>query len=177
METANKFVIVVCGVLLSFFLVALAMFSSRYTDAFIDKLLIAQLIVFSAAAGAVVVYSAKPLLRDRQSLAGAISKIVMLSDANVPTDEFLLINRTSALIAKGDSGYVYISLEGDFAADEYAILNRVDGAWYIERLSESKSVGLRRAGEQYVYKLKSGMFYKLRANDIIHIEKERLLLV
>jgi hypothetical protein len=124
----------------------------------------------------VIIYIITPYFQNPSVAKQTISKIVLLSETNTPTDEFFLINRTSALIVKNEND-VYISLEGDVTADEYAVINCVENWWYIERISDVRSVGLKRTEEQYVYKLKAGMCYRLQRNDVIYIENERLLVL
>ena len=192
MKTINKFVIILCSCILTCCLIILIfLLASGYRNSigefasgnktsigdtsFLYKAFVFQLILHSLSLISVVVYLLYPLYRKTRSSDKTISKIVLLSDANEPADEFLLLNRKSAMIVRQD--FVYISLENDVLVDEYAVINRVDSDWYIERISEKLVVGLRRAGEQYVYKLKPGVFYKMCANDTIYIEKERLLLV
>lgn len=178
MRTLNRYVITISSILSAFFIITLCYFIYSeyiYNENSLHNIFLAQLIMFTLASCSTLVFSIIPLFRDTRGSTIDISKIVLLSDTNTPTDEFLLINRTSAMIVKGD--FVYISLEKDILADEYAVLNRVDNLWYIERVSDIRSVGLKRAGEQYVYKLKPDILYKLNINDTVYIENERLLLV
>jgi len=174
-KTSKRFIVVLSSILLAFFLTALVCFTFFYFEGLLIIIFLAQLIVFSLGAASVIVYSLIPLFYKVQNLAHDITKLVFLSETNTPTDEFSLINRTSVVISKGEA--VYISLESHSANDEYAVINRVRNYWYIERVSEARSIGLKRAGEQYVYKLKPSMSYRLYINDIIYIENERLLVI
>ena len=81
----------------------------------------------------------------------------------------------SVLIGKRDT--VYFRSEIDLAVDGYAVVNCVENNWYLERVFDERSVGLKRAGEQFVYRLKTGMSYRLQINDIIYIGTERLLVL
>jgi len=103
----------------------------------------------------------------------SVTKIVLLSESNSPKEEFTLVGRTSLLIGKRDE--VYIRSEIDLALDGYAVINLVENNWYVERIFDERSIGLKRAGEQFVYRLKTGMSYRLQINDILYIGNERLL--
>jgi len=181
MKPTQKKIVALSSLLLAFFLIALICFAyNRYYNPeyylnFFRNIFLAQLIVFALATCSVIVYSIIPLFRMPTEAKPDITKIVVLSETNTPEDEFSLEDKTSALIVKGD--YIYISVENDFSAAEYALLNRVENHWYIERMSDRQSVGIKRAGEQYVYKLKPGLCYKLRRDDVIYIDNGRLLVM
>ena len=175
MKSKNEFVVFFSGTVAAYCLIILIVFAFNYTDTFLYNMFLSQLLACFAASGSVFVYSLMPYFRKTGTSTKAVSKIVLLTDTNAPADEFLLLNRTSALIVKGD--YVYISLENDYLVDEFAVLNRVENEWFIERSSEDRKVGLKRVGEQYIYKLKPGVMYKLCYNDTIFIENDRLLLM
>ena len=161
--------------MLAFFLVVAACFAHYDSLEFLLNVIFAQLVVFALSACAVIAYCLMPLLRNTAEEPQGVSKIVLLSEFNALKEEFSLCGRMSALISRGE--YIHISSENDSAATEYAVLNRVDNSWYIEHVSDKRSVGFKRAGEQFVYKLKPGLCYKLQANDIIYIEDERLLVI
>ena len=181
MKSNRKFIIVLSSLLLAFFLIALALYVynyynySEYFSFNIHTIYFAQLIVCALAAFAVICFYAGPFFKKNRGASQDISKIVLLSEANVLMEEFSLNNRTSALI--GHKERVYISSENDLAGKDYAVINCVDNSWYLERVADERSVGLKRTGEQYVYKLKTGMCYRLQLNDIIYIENERLLIL
>jgi len=174
MKTNKTFLIVLSSSLLVFFLIALNCYAFFQSEDLIYNLFLAQLIVFSLAACSILVHSIVLMFRKVQSPIPVISKIVVLTETNVPLNEFSLHDKSSMLVGKSDT--IYFRLEGDLSSDEYALLNRVESNWYIERLSSELSVSLKRAGEQYIYKLKPKMFYKLQVNDVVFIGNERLLL-
>jgi len=173
MKATKKFVIILSGALLAFFLFELAWLINF--DPEIHNILIIQLIALSLAAFSVVIFSTWLLLRKTRSSAQRITRIVLLSESNTPKEEFSLANRNSVLIGKRDT--VYFRSEIDLAVDGYAVVNCVEDYWYVERVFDERSVGLKRAGEQFVYRLKTGMSYKLQINDIIYIGHERLLVL
>jgi len=175
MKTTRLFTIILGSVLLAFFLVALAWFANYDPTIHIYNIFITQLIVFSVAALSIIIFSALTMSKKTRSTAQSITRIVLLSEFNAPKEEFSLIDRTSVLIGKRDT--VYFRSEIDLAVDGYAVVNCVDSYWYVERVFEERSVGLKRAGEQFVYRLKTGMSYKLQINDIIYIGTERLLVL
>ena len=181
MKTTKIFVSVISSILLAFFLIAFALFAYNYYHGFIFSvyfiynLFLAQLIVFSVVACLILIFVAMPLYDKMRGATNEISKIVLLSEMNVPVDEYTLFGRTYMLIGRSETSY--ISLGTDRVANEYAVINRVKNYWYIERVSDERNVGLKRAGEQYVYKLKPGLCYKLQINDTIYVENERLLVI
>jgi len=175
MKTTKQFILVLSGALLAFFLVALAWIANFDPETQVVNVFVAQLIAFSVAALSIVVFSAWSMLKKAQSTAQDITRIVLLSEFNAPKEEFSLVDRTSVLIGKRDA--VYFRSEIDLAVDGYAVVNRVDNFWYVERVFDERSVGLKRAGEQFVYRLKTGLSYKLHLNDIIYIGSERLLVL
>jgi len=175
MKTTKRFTFILSSALLAFFLGALAWFANYDPEANIYIIFVVQLIAMSVAALSVVIYSAWTLFKKTRGTAQGITRIVLLSESNTPKEEFSLIDRTSVLIGKRDT--VYFRSEIDLAVDGFAVVNRVDNYWYVERVFEERSVGLKRAGEQFVYRLKTGMSYKLQVNDIIYIGSERLLVL
>jgi hypothetical protein len=175
MKTTKKFIILLGSALLAFFLFELAWFVNYDPKIHIYNILTIQFIVLSLAAFTVVVYTTWSLLHKTRGSAQRITRIVLLSESNTPKEEFSLINRMSVLIGKRDA--VYFRSEIDLAVDGYAVVNCVDNNWYLERVFDERSVGLKRAGEQFVYRLKTGMSYRLQINDIIYIGNERLLVL
>jgi hypothetical protein len=177
MQTARKLTIVLCLVLLVFFLFCLVCLAfNNYDNIYLLRNIVAaQLLVSSLAACTAIIYSFVLLFRKAHGPKQSVSKIVMLSETNAHMDKFSLGSRASALIVKGE--FVYVTIESDASVVEYAVINRVENYWYIERVSEARSVGLKRAGEQYIYKLKVGMCYRLHVNDVIYVENDRLLVI
>ena len=170
----NLFIVAISSLMLAFFIVLIILRVVEHVDVPLSHAFMAQLIAFSVAAFASIVYFIRPLLADAVQPGSNIQKLVRLSDSNTPVDECSLVNRTSVLLCKADD--VYFSFhEGRYPADEYAVLNLVHRTWYVERVSEIQSVGIKRAGEQYVYRLKVNTSYKLGRNDTIYLDSERIL--
>jgi hypothetical protein len=139
------------------------------------NILFVQLLVFAVAALATLIYTVFLLLRRARGSTRGITKIIMLSAENEMMDSFSLANRTSALISAG--GAVDVGLENDLPVDGYAVANRVGSDWYVERISDERSIAIKRAGDQYVYKMKANLSYRLYANDILYVGDERLLVL
>lgn len=173
-KSNDAFIVAMSSMLLIFFTIAIILMVQESSTGFAYDILLAQLVAFLIASLATTIYYANSLLSQPSHTGSGITKIVMLSETNAHQDEVSLINNTSVMLCKGDE--VYFSFhEARFPTEEYALLNRANNAWYIERSSENRSVGIKRAGEQYVYKLKTGMTYKISRNDIIYIGGERLV--
>jgi flagellar basal body-associated protein FliL len=180
MKKGKKTIIIFGGILFALFLIALAYslyssFSLRFSDDFLSNIFFIQLIVFSFLAWIVIFYAFRLLFRKNKGSGQIITKIVLLSESNSLLEEFSLIKRTSVLIGKRE--HIYIRTEVDLTVDEYAVLNFVNNCWYVERVLDERRVGIKRAGEQFVYRLKTGMCYQLHINDIICIDNERLLVL
>lgn len=177
MKTAVK--IIKCASVCAFiFFVILLWLLYIYKDSetIIYNIAAAQLIFFAAASGLILFFVMPLGYRAGAGKPGEIAKIVPLSDANEPVESkaFYLINKSSAVIARNDTVYVAEKCGG---ADEiYAVLNKAEGHWYLERETDSRRVGLKPAGEQLVYKVKPDMRYRLNSDDIIYIDGDRLKL-
>ncbi|MCL1810044.1 MAG: hypothetical protein FWG42_09820 [Clostridiales bacterium] len=176
MKAANKFIIKLCSVLFAFFLIALVFLAFNRSEFFFRVVFFAQLAAFALAMYAAIRFAARTPEPEVHIKVRDVTKIALLSEANELKEEFSLIDKMSALIGKNETAVCLISVD-DAEVDKYAVINCVDGYWYIERVSDGRSVGLKRAGEQYVYKLKTGMHYRLHENDVIYVENERLLVI
>ena len=84
--------------------------------------------------------------------------------------------KTSAMISFGYRLYFNFT-NTDITDEDYACINKAGNHWYIERISEKRNVGIKLAGEQYIYKLKINFVYKIKKDDIIYIDGERLLVI
>ena len=163
--------------LLIFFLTALKVYVFTVE---IDRLLsniLLVIIMLTIFASSAIIYFLITIIR-KPHIPQDISKITLLSENDntiIDKHSLDLSDKTSVLICKGEIIYFRLS-EGAAGAEEYAVLNRVEQYWYIENITDARRVGIKRAGEQYVYKLKNNMRYKLQSNDVIYIKKERLLI-
>lgn len=179
MGTDKKVLFIISRVLLLFFsctLIYLAVYDRSWT--FYDILPI-MLAVLCLANGALVTYILLVSRARRDYGAPDISKIILLSESNSFKKEYPLDDRKSALIGKGEHSYIDLENTGypHLIGYEHAVLNRVQNVWYVERVSDEGRVGLRRAGSQFVYKLKTGNYYKLSAYDTLYVANEKLLVL
>ena len=178
-KTNEKFIIALCSLLLIYFVVIIIIFLQEGTHAeysFIYNVIFAQLIALSTATLIIIIYVIRSLYWQTRYYGSSLSKIVILSDSNTYQSECSLINRNSVLICKADEIY-FSFLDARFPTEEYALLNCVNNTWYIERSSDNQNVGIKHAGEQYVYKLKIGIPYKINRNDVVYIDGERLVVL
>jgi hypothetical protein len=123
----------------------------------------------------ILAYTAILLLRNTRGVKGGLTRVVLLSEDNTMLDSFSLAGRTSALIS--EDGAVDVGLFRNLPADGYAVINRVGGDWFIERLSDEYGISIKRADENLVYKLKINLNYKLGAYDILYVGADRFLII
>lgn len=57
-----------------------------------------------------------------------------------------------------------------------AVMNQVQGNWYLEVLPDTLPVGLRRETDSFIYRLKVGMRYPLQQHDMIYMGNEKIWL-
>ena len=148
---------------------------SNLRSAYDMFILIAVICAFTACG--VLIHVLIEIYRQNNELPKIITKITLLSDSNSTEKLFLLSGKESALIGKGDEAYIDLENadKSHLISYEHAILNQVDDNWFLECVSEEYEVGLKRSNNQYVYKLKPGICYKLFVNDVLYIAGERLL--
>lgn len=70
---------------------------------------------------------------------------------------------------------IHTAESGSLEAEEGAVLNLVAGCWYLEILTGDYPVGLKRETEEMVYKLKKGMPYRLSTQDMIYLNRSKIL--
>lgn len=58
----------------------------------------------------------------------------------------------------------------------YGVCNMANGCWYLEVLTKSRPLGLRRGTENVIYRLKEGMLYQLDAADIIYADTCKIII-
>ena len=109
-----------------------------------------------------------------------ISRFILLSPDGEKEKEWHSGSSMSFLIGKGtvlnpvdielgDSQY------GDLISNEHAVLNFMDGIWYLEDLGSINGVGIRKKGEEYTLRLKPLTSYKVDEGDTIYISKAKIL--
>ncbi len=110
-----------------------------------------------------------------------ISKIILIGNEGRPDKEWSMENIKSLLIGKSTTNnFVDIDLRdevySDYVAPTHAVLNFTDGIWYIEDYESVNGVGIKKNGEEYAFKLKPNVLYRLDKGDVIHIAKIKLYL-
>ena len=177
MKTSErKFAFAMSILMLLTFLVAISYFIHSESENFISHVILIQLIGIALTSLATAIYCIWPQLRLPLEQPSHINRLALLSESNSITNEYHLDNKMSTLICLGDTVY-FNFLEGNKNNEEYAVLNKIGNNWHIERITEERNVGIKRAGEQYVYKLKVNSVYKIQSNDIVYIGNERLLVI
>jgi len=175
-STSRIFAFVMSILMLVAFLIAILYFVFSESENFLSNIILAQLIGFAVVSLLIAVYGVWPKLTLSHEQSSRITKMALLSESNTIMNEYHLDNKTSTLICLSDTVY-FNFLEGNKNNEEYAVLNKIGNDWYIERISEERNVGIKRAGEQYVYKLKTGSVYRVQNNDVVYIGNERLLVI
>ncbi len=108
-----------------------------------------------------------------------ITKIILIGSQGKPDKEWSLQLMNSILIGKNiDNNFVDIDLGdevyADYIAPKHAVMNFVDGIWYIEDYDSVNGVGIKKVGEEYAFKLKPNVLYRLDKGDVLHISKIKL---
>lgn len=108
-----------------------------------------------------------------------ISRILLIGEHGKPDKEWSAENINSLLIGKNtESVSVDIDLGdevyGDYIAPKHAIMNFIDGIWYIEDYDSVNGVGIKKTGEESAFKLKPNVLYRLDKGDVIYISKIKL---
>jgi len=111
----------------------------------------------------------------------AITRLILMSPDGDREKEWHSEGVTSFLIGKGTVNQT-VDIElgdthyADYIANEHAVLNQVNGIWYIEDLGNSiNGVGIRKRGEEYALRLKPSVSYKVDEGDILYISKAKIL--
>lgn len=108
-----------------------------------------------------------------------ISRIILIGSQGKQDKEWSLSDSNSVLIGKNtDNFFVDIDLSdeiyADYIAPKHAVMNFADGIWYIEDYDSVNGVGIKKTGEDYAFKLKPNVLYRLDKGDVIHISKIKL---
>lgn len=118
-------------------------------------------------------------MRNREKGQADVSRLVYLGKDMRPLAELGLSGRTSVVIGRNTTRQsVDLDLsQADGAGEveeEHAVLNYAGGVWYLESLSTTNRVGIRKEGNSIVYRLKAMTPYKISAGDIIFISHEKI---
>jgi len=111
-----------------------------------------------------------------------INRFILMGQEGIYEKEWHVSGDTSFLIGKStaksevdiDLGDTHFS---DYVSSEHAVINYVYGHWYIEDIDSVSGVGLKRKGEEHIYRLKPGVSYEMTIGDVIYISKAKLLVV
>ena len=109
-----------------------------------------------------------------------VKRLILMSPDGEREKEWHCEGVTSFLIGKGTIGKsVDIELGDthyrDYISNEHAVLNHLDGIWYVEDLGSLNGVGIRKKGEEYTMRLKPSVSYKISDGDILYISKAKIL--
>ncbi|WP_339101929.1 FHA domain-containing protein [Candidatus Enterococcus clewellii] len=110
----------------------------------------------------------------------AVNHLMLVNDAgevkknwHIAGEQSLVIGKTyknqSVDIDLGETEYAVL------IAREHAIMNLVEGEWYLEDLGSRNGTGVKSEIEADIYKLKNQP-YKLKKNDWIYIGKTKLII-
>ena len=108
------------------------------------------------------------------SASKSISKISLLNKNGDIIFSWELYGRTSAVIGK-DVGENSVDIDlgknpyASMIDIEHAVLNYVDGNWYVEDLDSQNGISIKKIGQDRVYKLSSLQPCKLDFGDILCI--------
>ncbi|MCB5954232.1 FHA domain-containing protein [Enterococcus sp. CWB-B31] len=109
----------------------------------------------------------------------AINHLLLVNDSGEVQKNWHIQGEQSLILGKSyKSQSVDIDLsETEYAvlvAKEHALMNLVDGEWYLEDLGSRNGTGVKSEHAQTIYKLKDKP-YKLKKNDWIYIAKTKLI--
>ncbi len=107
------------------------------------------------------------------------SSLLLVNGEGKIKKEVFLQDQHSFLITGAKKGrQVFVEQIQDPDADRYlyGVCNLVRGRWYLEVLSESRPVGIRRGEENVVYRLKEGIPYQLTASDVIYADTFKIVM-
>lgn len=117
--------------------------------------------------------------RIRRDQTSPFESLLLVNEEGKIKNEVFLQDKHSFLITgakKGKRIFVEQIQDPDVDRHLYGVCNLVGGCWYLEVLSESRPVGLRRGEEQVVYRLKEGVPYQLTASDVIYADTYKIVM-
>lgn len=131
---------------------------------------------------AVCIFAVFIFLFVRQSTrdnASPFEKLLLVNSEGKIRTEVLLHDKHSFLITGAENGTeVFVESIQEPNADRYlyGVCNLVSGCWYLEVLSASRPIGLKRGAENVIYRLKEGMPYPLAAADVIYADTCKIVI-
>lgn len=146
-----------------------------------DALLQTLAIIFIVAGGtALLLYSYITVKNRALAQTTAIEKLVLLDEQGKELQEWSLAEQTSLLIGKRTADYQpEIDLShAEYAAlinTEHALLNCVDGIWYIEDVDSVNGIGIRKPYRHITQKIKQDNPCALGYGDILYIANTKII--
>ncbi|CAM3808822.1 FHA domain-containing protein [Marinicrinis lubricantis] len=112
----------------------------------------------------------------------SISKLVLVDEAEHVMKEWQIEDQTSLLIGKSPiTDEIDINLiDAEYASlvsRQHAVLNLVDGYWYVEDIQSKNGVGIKKAGQQARRKLEIETPHRVEPGDVIYIANTKLLVL
>ncbi|WP_042473925.1 FHA domain-containing protein [Bacillus ndiopicus] len=133
-------------------------------------------------AGGAVFLTYNYISTKKQALAQetAIEKLVLIDERGTEIQEWSLMNQTSLLIGKKTIDYqpeIDLSF-AEYASlinTEHALLNYVDGIWYVEDVDSVNGVGIRKPYRHITQKLQQDNPCAIGYGDIIYIANTKII--
>lgn len=131
-------------------------------------------------AGIIILFRQVSKLKDEKIDSG-VTSIIHIGTGNVPIRKLDLTKTNGIVIGRqsGDEKPDFDLSDGEESgsvAVRHAVLNCVNDVWYVEALEYIHPVGLRKAGDSVVYRLKVLTPYRVEAGDIIYLSHEKVML-
>lgn len=117
--------------------------------------------------------------RNQNSQNAPALSLICCKDSGEIYTQIELSDKSAVLIGKGgakENVDLDLSMVANCQniANQHAVLNCVDGQWYIESLDKANRVGLKKSGEDMAYRLKVVAQYKIAAGDTIYIAQQKI---
>ena len=106
-----------------------------------------------------------------------VSKLTVMKESGDIKSEYPLENKKAFIIGKSDRAETELEYSGSGGAlkYEYAVLNLEKNHWYIEAVSESYGVGIRKEHDSVFRRLRTGKPCLMGKNDVIEIAGKRII--
>jgi len=109
-----------------------------------------------------------------------VREIILIDEFGERIKGWDIVGETSMLIGKNTRhNKVDIDLSGsDYASlisSQHAVLNCVNGEWYVEDADSSNGTGIRSAAQNKSNKIEIGRPYQIGPGDVLYIANTRLL--
>ena len=106
-----------------------------------------------------------------------VSKLTVLKESGDVRSEYQLAGKKSIIIGKSDRDESELEYSGTGGAlrFEYAVLNLEKYYWYVEAVSDTLGVGIRKEHDGVFRRLKTGKPCLIGKNDVLEIAGERVV--